>query len=148
MISDHQLPTTKPTNEKQKYGILNQICVANLLQPRSLDSNLAQIPENLKRSSSCFQQAKPVKTKSPISLSLTTKPKSYTRFLATLLGEDRRDGRGATVGRLQTIPSNNMSGGGGEYQQFSVAQEQSGYHTASYQPTQQQQPQAPIIGQK
>lgn len=81
-------------------------------------------------------------------------PKLYARFLATLLGKYRRDGQGATVGRLQTIPPSSMGGpgsggggmggGGGEYQQFSVAQEQSGYHPASYQPTQQQQPQTPI----
>ncbi len=81
-------------------------------------------------------------------------PKLYARFLATLLGKYRRDGQGATVGRLQTIPPSSMGGpgnggggmggGGGEYQQFSVAQEQSGYQSAGYQPTPPQQPQTPI----
>lgn len=38
----------------------------------------------------------------------------YTRLLATLPGMDQRDGQGMAVGRLQTISSSNMGGGGGE----------------------------------
>ncbi|KAK0214593.1 hypothetical protein IW262DRAFT_1300668 [Armillaria fumosa] len=41
-------------------------------------------------------------------------PTLYTRSMATLLGKDRRDGQGMTIGRLQTISPSNMDGGGGE----------------------------------